>query len=128
MSFWKNIFGDQRFKKRKSKSKKHEEAIESTETVSGVYKFKEKNRTYIGQSEDIAERLNQHLDDEKLEDENIDTVEIKEVEGDKLDREIEEQKEIDEYGVLPNQELSNKRNSMSKKRKEKFKKNLRNDE
>jgi len=120
MSFWKNIFGDKRFRKRKSKSKKHREAIESTETVSGVYKFKEKNRTYIGQSEDIAERLNQHLDDEKLEDENIDTVEIKEVEGDKLDREIEEQNEIENNRGVDGGKISNKKNAISKKRKKKL--------
>ena len=120
MSFWKNIFGDLRFKKRKSKSKKHREAIESTEAVSGVYKFKEKNRTYIGQSENIAERLNQHFDDEKLKDENIDTVEIKEVKGDKLDREIEEQREIDKNEGVKKGKISNKRNPLSGKRKKKY--------
>jgi len=91
--------------------------------VSGVYKFKEKNRTYIGQSENIAERLNQHLDDEKLKDENIDTVEIKEVEGDKLDREIEEQKEIKKKDGVEGGKLTNKRNPLSEKRQDKYLKN-----
>jgi len=120
MSFWKNLFSDHRFKKRKSKSKKHAISVESTEKVSGVYKFPEEERTYIGQSENIAERLNQHLADEKLNAQNIDDIEFKEVEGDKLDREIEEQREIKKSGGVKGKNISNVRNALSKKRQDKY--------
>jgi len=120
MSFWENLFSDHRFKKRKSKSKKHAISVESTEKVSGVYKFPEEERTYIGQSENIAERLNQHLADEKLNAQNIDDIEFKEVEGDKLDREIEEQREINKKFGIEGGELTNLRNPLSEKRQEKY--------
>ena len=58
----------------------------------------EKEQVYIGQSEDIARRLNEHLSNEKLDDADIEKVEIKEVNGGKLSREIEEQKEINNEG------------------------------
>jgi len=127
MGFWKKIIDDIRFKLRKSKSQKHSVSVESTEAVSGIYKLidteddPDSTLIYIGESGDIAKRINQHLSKKKLDEKNIENVEFKEVEGDKLEREIEEQKGIDKYGVLPNQKLTNKKNPVSKARRKKNK-------
>jgi hypothetical protein len=65
----------------------------------GIYEFvSSTGKTYVGQSVDVATRLEQHLETGKLLEENIDTVETAAVEGGKLAREIAEQQRIDQLG------------------------------
>jgi predicted GIY-YIG superfamily endonuclease len=91
--------------------------------IEGIYKFDDnkttKEKKYIGQSENVARRLKEHISDGKLDKADLENVEIKEVKGGKLAREIEEQKEIEANDgiVKKGRKLSNKRNPISKKRK-----------
>ncbi len=92
--------------------------------IEGIYKFldlkTEKTKIYIGQSEDVARRLKEHIADEKLDKADLEKVEVKPVDGGKLQREIEEQKEIEDNDGIRKKgggKLSNKRNPLGKKRK-----------
>jgi hypothetical protein len=88
--------------------------------IEGIYKFADnkttKEKKYIGQSEDVARRLKEHIADGKLDKADLENVEIKEVKGGKLAREIEEQNEITEYKGIDGGKLSNLRNAISEDR------------
>lgn len=132
MGIWKKLKEILNFKVIDSKSKNRKHSVKSDEAIEGIYKFNDllsdKEKIYIGQSEDIARRLNEHLSSEKLDELDIEEVEIKEVEGEKLMREIEEQKEIDKLGSVPTDNLSNKCNPISKERKKKLEKYFNDDD
>jgi hypothetical protein len=75
----------------------------------GIYEFTSASgKTYVGQSGDIATRLNQHLGTGKLLPGDLSTVQATEVLGGKTAREIAEQLRINELGGVQN--LENIRN------------------
>jgi hypothetical protein len=88
--------------------------------IEGIYKFADnkttKEKMYIGQSEDVARRLKEHIYDKKLDKSDLENVEVKEVKGGKLAREIEEQNEITENKGIAGGHLSNQRNAISYER------------
>lgn len=68
----------------------------------GIYEFKEGNATYCGQSCDIPRRLEEHIRSGKLTPENVSSVKVTEVLGDKTVREIAEFRRIREItGGVP---------------------------
>jgi len=84
-------------------------AAETTVANEGIYEFTAASgKTYVGQSGDIAARLEQHLASGKLLEADLSTVETTEVLGGKTAREIAEQLRINELGGVNN--LENVRN------------------
>jgi hypothetical protein len=80
-----------------------------TQASEGIYEFTSASgKTYVGQSGDIAARLDQHLASGKLLEEDLSTVRTTEVLGGKTAREIAEQLRINELGGIDN--LENIRN------------------
>jgi RHS repeat-associated protein len=85
------------------------EAASAAREGEGIYEFSTASgKTYVGQSGDIAARLEQHLESGKLLEPDLSTVETTEVQGGKLAREIAEQQRIDQLGGV--QALENIRN------------------
>jgi RHS repeat-associated protein len=75
----------------------------------GIYEFTaHTGETYVGQSGNIAARLQQHIASGKLLPQNLGTVRITEVLGGRLAREVAEQLRIDELGGIG--KLANLRN------------------
>jgi hypothetical protein len=74
---------------------KLEKFIKKVEGISGVYVITTKNgKKYIGQSKDIAKRLQQHMNSGKFKLDEITDVKVTEVYGGKLEREVFEQRNI----------------------------------
>ena len=88
------------------------EAVEAVKTVEteveiteGIYEFTSKSgKTYVGQSGNIAERIEQHVASGKLLPKDLSSVKITEVLGGKTAREIAEQLRINELGGVRNLE------------------------
>jgi RHS repeat-associated protein len=70
-------------------------SIKNRKKIEGVYKFKEGDKDYIGQSQDVMKRLKQHASKGKLKEGKAGTVTTKKVEGGKTQRERTEQGMID---------------------------------
>lgn len=69
--------------------------IDKTKGVSGVYEITTKSgKKYIGQSKDVGKRLNDHSKSAKFEGDEIVDVKVTEVKGNKVDREVFEQKQL----------------------------------
>jgi RHS repeat-associated protein len=84
-----------------------------SEAVEGIYEFVTTNGDlYVGQSGDVASRLNQHVDRGKLHPSS--SVGVQPVAGGKTSREIAEQKRINEHGGVSN--LANLRNPIGLRR------------
>ena len=84
-------------------------AAESEAANEGIYEFaSSSSKTYVGQSGDIATRLDQHLTSGKLLPEDLGTVQTTEVLGGKTAREVAEQLRINQLGGVQN--LENIRN------------------
>lgn len=120
MAVWENILKVLGIKKTKSKTNSDtiRVLVKSDDKVEGIYIMHDKqaDKPYIGQSGDIAERLNQHTNSGKLSEDDLADVKIIEVDGGKLLREIEEQRKIDAIDGIASKKLSNKRNPVSEKR------------
>jgi hypothetical protein len=83
--------------------------VSGTLAKEGIYEFTASSgRTYVGQSGDIAARIEQHLASGKLNPAQLNTVRTTEVLGGKTAREVAEQLRIIERGGLEN--LENIRN------------------
>lgn len=98
----------------------HVKKLRGKKNVSGVYKIHFLDGTYcIGQSEHIGKRMSQNTGKYgKFDPKDILSIEYKKVDGKKPEREIEEQKWIDEFeGGASNKNLRNKVNPISEKRK-----------
>jgi RHS repeat-associated protein len=81
--------------------------------VEGIYEFVTKGgELYVGQSGDVANRLDQHVNSGKLDAGS--SVGVSAVPGGKTTREIAEQKRINEHGGIQN--LANQRNPIGAKR------------
>jgi len=82
----------------------------------GIYEFKSKSgKVYVGQSENLYERMNQHLRTGKLKAKDIKTLRWKPMKGSsRIDREIAEQLRIRAHGGVKN--LENVINAIGKKR------------
>jgi hypothetical protein len=86
-----------------------DQVLDKTITKEGIYEFKAAtDKKYVGQSNNIARRLGEHIRSGKLKEDDLSTVESTEVLGGKLAREAAEQKRIDELGGI--KELENKVN------------------
>ncbi|MDF2176841.1 hypothetical protein P2G88_01070 [Aliiglaciecola sp. CAU 1673] len=70
-------------------------SIKDRTKISGTYRFKEGNQDYVGQSEDVMKRLQQHASKNKFKEGKAGTLSTNKVDGNKRDREIAEQSEID---------------------------------
>lgn len=86
--------------------------------LEGVYEFTDTSgKKYVGQSGDIDKRIQQHVKNGKLDPSEVKNVKTKEVLGGKTNREIAEQKRIDELGgIKPGGPLSNVRNPIGPNR------------
>ena len=81
----------------------------------GIYQFTGKSgKPYVGQSQDIRRRLQQHLNSEKLPANELPNVQSQDVFGDKTAREIAEQRRIDSLGGI--QQTENQRNPIGPNR------------
>jgi hypothetical protein len=104
-------------------SKKLAKLIEKVKGVSGVYEITTKSgKKYIGQSKDIGKRLKQHNKSAKFKSDEIVDVKVTEVKGNKLSREVFEQRKINDSGGIDN--LLNKRNPIGSKRSGEMSKNV----
>jgi len=73
------------------------QSIKNRKKIEGVYKFKEGDQEYIGQSKDVMKRIKQHASNkDKFAKDKAGTLETKEVKGGKLEREKTEQGMIDD--------------------------------
>ena len=82
-----------------------------------IYYNRKLGAHYVGQSDDISRRLNQHRQAGNLDAEDFKNVEIIKVAGGKVRREIYEQFTIKyEFGGISNNELTNKINPLGEKR------------
>ena len=73
------------------------QSIKNRKKIEGVYKFKEGDQEYIGQSKDVMKRVKQHASNkDKFAKDKAGTLETKEVKGGKFEREKAEQNKIDE--------------------------------
>jgi RHS repeat-associated protein len=82
---------------------------------SGVYKFNEASgKEYVGQSSNIDRRLRRHVKNGKVSQKEADGAKRTEVKGDKFDREIEEQRQLDQAGGV--NKTGNKVNPVGPKR------------
>ncbi len=96
-------------------SKKLAKLIEKVKGVSGVYEITTKSgKKYIGQSKDIGKRLKQHNKSAKFKSDEIVDVKVTEVKGNKVSREVFEQRKINDASGIDN--LLNKRNPIGSKR------------
>lgn len=69
--------------------------IDKTKGVSGVYEITTKSgKKYIGQSKDVGKRLNDYSKSAKFKGDEIVDVKVTEVKGEKVDREVFEQRQI----------------------------------
>ncbi len=83
--------------------------------IAGIYILKTKAGTYIGQSKNISRRLAQHVRSGlNVPKEDAENAQIIPVGGDRLNREVREQIEIDQYGGVTN--LLNERNPIGEAR------------
>jgi RHS repeat-associated protein len=92
------------------------DTLKSSQNVTeGIYEFHAKTSLrYVGQSKDINKRLPQHIQSGKLEESELPKVLRTEVLGGKTQREIAEQRRIEDLGGIKN--LENKRNPIGPKR------------
>ena len=75
--------------------KKLDKLLEASKGVSGVYEITLKNGDkYVGQSKDVAKRLEQHFKKNKFDPDDIADVKVTEVVGEKIQREVFEQRTI----------------------------------
>ncbi|MBP9760765.1 MAG: DNRLRE domain-containing protein [Candidatus Magasanikbacteria bacterium] len=89
--------------------------IKNSKPVEGIYQFTTKDGLdYVGQSQDITKRLQQHMKSGKLDANDLLQVKVKEVPGGKTQREIAEQMRINELGGID--KLSNKVNPIGPNR------------
>ena len=72
------------------------QTLKNRPKVKGVYKFKEGDKDYIGQSKDVLKRLQQHERSGKLDTEGVKDLSVTKVDGGKHTREKVEQKVLDE--------------------------------
>lgn len=73
------------------------QSIKNRKKIEGVYKFKEGDKEYIGQSQDVMRRVKQHAGNkEKFAEDKAGSLQTKEVKGGKLEREKAEQGLIDD--------------------------------
>jgi RHS repeat-associated protein len=97
---------------------------DATKKVEGIYEFTDatqKGKTYVGQSGDVAGRLQQHVHSGKLAPGT--TVNVTGVPGGKTAREVAEQKRINQLGGTanrPGSQTSNQRNPVGQKRQKKI--------
>jgi uncharacterized protein RhaS with RHS repeats len=70
-------------------------ALKDRPKVEGVYKFKEGDKDYVGQSKDVLKRLQQHERKGKFDERSAGSLEVKGVQGGKNAREQVEQKVLD---------------------------------
>jgi RHS repeat-associated protein len=94
-----------------------DDVADTGKKIEGVYEFSEKGKTYVGQSGDVAGRLNQHLESGKLVPGT--TVTVTPVSGGKTAREVAEQKRINQLGGTankPGSQTTNQRNPIGPKR------------
>ncbi|WP_432652495.1 RHS repeat-associated core domain-containing protein [Pseudoalteromonas luteoviolacea] len=69
-----------------------QQSVKNRKKIEGVYKFKEGDQEYIGQSKDVMKRIKQHASNkDKFSKDEAGTLETKEVKGGKLEREKVEQ-------------------------------------
>ena len=81
----------------------------------GIYEFTATSgKTYVGQSQNIPHRLQQHIKAGKLSPDELPNVKVTPVSGGKTAREIAEQRRIDELGGIFN--LENKVNPIGSHR------------
>jgi len=87
---------------RAAKTQRHVRKAALNRGVYDVNKTKDDDKPYIGQSGDINRRLEQHVDKGKNSKKEADRAKRTEVKGDKFDREIEEQRQLDARGGKEN--------------------------
>jgi hypothetical protein len=87
-----------------------------SKALEGVYEFiGTDGNLYVGQSGDIAARMEQHVSSGKLDPDA--EVNVTPVEGGRTQREIVEQRRIDQQGGVENERVSNQRNPVGPRRK-----------
>jgi hypothetical protein len=94
-----------------------DKAKDAAKGTSGIYEVTaQSGKKYVGQSQNMANRLNQHVSIGKVSPADAAKAKTTPVDGNKIAREIAEQKKINELGGVKN--LENKRNPIGPKRQE----------
>jgi excinuclease UvrABC nuclease subunit len=93
----------------KSLSPQQKQSLANVPKSSGVYEFKQKDNTlYVGKATKLQERLKQHVHNNKLSKQQIDTIKTQIVDGSAKVRTQFERTRIKALDVITNGQLANK--------------------